>query len=110
MGTESQDKPSKGSYGHHDGVHSIVWKADMSTDQENLIQPGILQNELSIGHLLVFPQWIPVSTFPFEGDGDRKWVSANVALLDVPLEPEQFGIGPCIMSMGSLPGDGTQGE
>ena len=68
---------------------------------ENLIQPGILQHELSTGYLLVFPQWLNVCTYPFEGQGERKWVAANVALMDIPPECEALGIGPPIMSMGT---------
>lgn len=88
----------KGSHGHHDGVHHLVWKADRSTDPESLILPGILPCEFMTGYLYVFPQWINVSTFPFDGEGDRKWIAANIAVTDIEPEPESHGAAPPLMS------------
>mmetsp|Transcript_45007 Transcript_45007/g.81189 ORF Transcript_45007/g.81189 Transcript_45007/m.81189 type:complete len:387 (-) Transcript_45007:39-1199(-) len=103
----NHERPSKGSYGYHDGMHSLVWKTDMSTDMENLIQPGILQNILVTGYLYIFPQWMPVSTHPFEGEGERRMIGANVAISDLGPEAEKMGVGPPTMSMGAPAGIST---
>jgi len=79
---EKDERPPRGGYGWHDGIHSLVWKSDSSTDRESLIQPGILQLELVPGYLYVFPQWVNTYTWPFEGAGERQWLRARVALVD----------------------------
>ncbi|CAK0902368.1 unnamed protein product [Prorocentrum cordatum] len=68
------DRPSKGSYGFHDGLHNILWKSDRATDKNDLIHPGILQLELRTGFLYVFPQRFQHLTYPFEGPGEETQV------------------------------------
>lgn len=82
----NHERPTKGAYGFHDGIHNFVWKSDRTTDFHDLIQPGIIQCELATGYLYVFPQWLQGYTYPFDGPGERKWIAANVALFEVPLE------------------------
>merc|ERR1712176_1233382 len=83
LSSANHDRPTKGAYGFHDGIHNFLWKTDRTTDAMDLIQPGIIQCELVTGYLYVFPQWIKHYTWPFEGEGGRRWVAANVALLGV---------------------------
>lgn len=90
LGADNHDRPAKGAYGYHDGVHSILWKTDQPTDRDNLIQPGILQLELLPGYLYVFPQWLQQYTWPFEGSEQRAWLAASVALTGVDPSPDQM--------------------
>ncbi|CAE8616225.1 unnamed protein product [Polarella glacialis] len=82
LSSENHDRPSKGSYGFHDGLHNLIWKGDRTSDQADFIQPGIIQLELVVGYLYVFPQWVQTLTYPFEGAGERKWIAGTVALQD----------------------------
>lgn len=84
LSLENHERPSKGSYGFHDGLHNILWKSDRTTDKNDLIHPGILQLELHTGFLYVFPQRFQYLTYPFEGPGERKWIAATVALKGAP--------------------------
>jgi len=88
LSVENHEMPTKGSYGFHDGIHNILWKSDRTTDQYDLVQPGIIQCELVTGYLYVYPQQLQGYTYPFSGPGDRKWICSSVALLDV--APETF--------------------
>lgn len=90
LSEENQLRPSKGSFGWHDGGQCFLWKGDTATDRENLVQPGIIQCELTMGYLYVFPQWVNHYTYPFDGAGERRWIGANVALLDV--APDAHGM------------------
>mmetsp|Transcript_64577 Transcript_64577/g.192367 ORF Transcript_64577/g.192367 Transcript_64577/m.192367 type:complete len:365 (-) Transcript_64577:156-1250(-) len=87
LSPENHDMPAKGSYGFHDGIHNIIWKSDRTTDQYDLVQPGIIQCELVTGCMYVYPQQLQSYTYPFSGPGDRKWVCSTVGLLDVAPEP-----------------------
>lgn len=80
LSSDNHERPAKGAYGFHDGLHNFLWKGDRTTDRDDLVQPGIVQCELSVGFLYVFPQWLQHLTYPFEGPGERRWVRANVAL------------------------------
>lgn len=88
LSTDNHEMPTKGSYGFHDGIHNILWKSDRTTDQYDLVQPGIIQCELVTGYMYVFPQQLQGYTYPFSGPGDRKWICSTVGLLDV--APEAF--------------------
>ncbi|CAE7533351.1 unnamed protein product [Symbiodinium natans] len=79
---ENHERPSKGSYGFHDGLHNLLWKGDRTTDKDDLVQPGIIQLELRLGQLYVFPDWVQTLTYPFEGPGERRWIAATVALAE----------------------------
>ncbi|CAE7650501.1 unnamed protein product [Symbiodinium pilosum] len=82
LSCENHERPSKGSYGFHDGLHNLLWKGDRTTDKDDLVQPGIIQLELRVGQLYVFPDWVQTLTYPFEGNGERRWIVATVALLE----------------------------
>lgn len=72
LSCENHERPSKGSYGFHDGLHNLIWKGDRTTDKDDLVQPGIIQLELRVGQLYVFPDWVQTLTYPFEGSGERR--------------------------------------
>ncbi|CAE7365568.1 hypothetical protein AK812_SmicGene39128 [Symbiodinium microadriaticum] len=77
LSCENHERPSKGSYGFHDGLHNLIWKGDRTTDKDDLVQPGIIQLELRVGQLYVFPDWVQTLTYPFEGSGERRWIVAT---------------------------------
>jgi len=87
LSPDNHERPSKGAYGFHDGLHNLIWKADRSNDRLELIHPGIVQCELLTGYVYIFPQWLQQLTYPFSGEGERIWVAANVALF-TPTQPE----------------------
>eukprot|EP00446_Apocalathium_sp_SHHI-4_P091569 CAMPEP_0177438950 /NCGR_PEP_ID=MMETSP0369-20130122/3041_1 /TAXON_ID=447022 ORGANISM="Scrippsiella hangoei-like, Strain SHHI-4" /NCGR_SAMPLE_ID=MMETSP0369 /ASSEMBLY_ACC=CAM_ASM_000364 /LENGTH=239 /DNA_ID=CAMNT_0018910577 /DNA_START=24 /DNA_END=744 /DNA_ORIENTATION=- len=87
LSPDNHERPSKGAYGFHDGLHNLIWKADRSNDRLELIHPGIVQCELLTGYVYIFPQWLQQLTYPFSGEGERIWVAANVALF-TPTRPE----------------------
>ncbi|CAJ1342968.1 unnamed protein product [Effrenium voratum] len=80
LSIDNHERPTKGSYGFHDGLHNLLWKGDRTTDKDDLVQPGIIQLELRVGQLYVFPDWVQTITYPFEGPGQRRWIAATVAL------------------------------
>lgn len=51
---------------------------DRTSDKEDLIQPGIIQLELRVGQLYVYPDWVQTMTYPFDGEGQRQWIGATV--------------------------------
>ncbi|CAJ1452000.1 unnamed protein product [Effrenium voratum] len=82
LSIDNHERPTKGSYGFHDGLHNLLWKGDRTTDKDDLVQPGIIQLELRVGQLYVFPDWVQTITYPFEGPGQRRWIAATVALTE----------------------------
>jgi len=100
LSVENHDRPSKGSYGYHDGIRNFLWKGDKTTDREDLVQPGIILCELANGFLFVYPQWLQSLTWPFDGESERRWIGANVALLDI--EPEVEMNGRSRLPLGAL--------
>ncbi|CAK9033834.1 unnamed protein product [Durusdinium trenchii] len=80
LSSENHERPTKGSYGFHDGLHNLLWKGDRTTDKDDLVQPGIIQLELRVGQLYVFPDWVQTLTYPFDGEGKRQWITACVSL------------------------------
>jgi len=79
LSCENHERPTKGSYGFHDGLHNLLWKGDRTTDKDDLVQPGIIQLELRVGQLYVFPDFVQTLTYPFNGEGKRRWIKATVA-------------------------------
>eukprot|EP00434_Breviolum_minutum_P016682 symbB.v1.2.014706.t1/scaffold1080.1/size139481/2 len=82
LSCENHERPTKGSYGFHDGLHNLLWKGDRTTDKDDLVQPGIIQLELRVGQLYVFPDFVQTLTYPFPGEGTRRWIEATIALTE----------------------------
>eukprot|EP00435_Cladocopium_sp_Y103_P011125 s2624_g2.t2 len=80
LSCENHERPTKGSYGFHDGLHNLLWKGDRTTDKDDLVQPGIIQLELRVGQLYVFPDFVQTLTYPFNGEGKRRWIKATMSL------------------------------
>lgn len=80
LAEHNHEKPFKGAYGFHDGLHNLIWKADRTSDNKELINPGIIQCEHVAGQVYIFPEYIKHMTYPFAGESQRIWAGASIAV------------------------------
>jgi len=85
------DQPTAGSpeyslynaSGNADGCLAFNYGINSVIDVERLRPPQSFVIKPEVGKFLMFPSWLQHSVYPFEGDGERRTVAANLNVWNV---------------------------
>jgi len=66
------------SSGNADGCLAFSYGRNSLLDTERLAPPQSFIIKPEVGKLLMFPSWLTHMVYPFEGDGERRTVAANL--------------------------------
>ena len=80
------DQPTAGSpeyslynsSGNADGCLAFSYGRNSLLDVERLAPPQSFIIKPEVGKMLMFPSWLTHMVYPFEGDGERRTVAANL--------------------------------
>ena len=72
---------NKNNIGYHDGRTYLTWDYNHSSNIKNLKYPNGYSTTGEIGKLYIFPQWLEHTVYPFFGEGERRTIAGNLALI-----------------------------
>ena len=67
-----------GASGVTDGYTRFCWGTNTTSDMKKLKPSTEQYVKPEVGQLLMFPSWLNHSVLPFNGDGERRSLSANI--------------------------------
>ena len=83
----SQEYDLYGASGESDGCLCFNYGQSSSWDRERLKPTSNVVVRPQVGRLYMFPSWMQHMVYPFQGDGERRTVAANINCF--PVEGQQ---------------------
>lgn len=74
----SPDYSSNNSSGHFDGCIDFLFSEQGARSTEDLHPSGALTYKPEVGRMFIFPSWVNHTVYPFDCDGERRTVAANL--------------------------------
>ena len=74
----SPDYSSNNSSGHFDGCIDFLFSEHGARSTEDLHPSGALTYKPEVGRMFIFPSWVNHTVYPFDCDGERRTVAANL--------------------------------
>ena len=82
MTEDVSDGYMNGASGVSDGCTQLVWGVRQRSDQDALFCPTEQWIKPEVGVMFLFPNWMKHQVMPFFGDGERRSIAFNFAVID----------------------------